>query len=97
MANQLRASYEQGVIRTPVSTNMLMELEKFSATEELGYGYAMENFLNKFHAEERPAVKTVMENWSQKIMEDLFDFIEVDDDDPNAEEVTFYEDEVGEE
>lgn len=71
MAQQLRTSNRSGDLRTPVSTNMLIELEEFAANEDLGFGFAMENFLNKFEEDERPAVKSVMEVHASDIMTEL--------------------------
>lgn len=61
MAFQLRASYANGDISTPVSTSMLLEFEAFALDEDLGLGFASENFLNAFAPDERQAVKRVLE------------------------------------
>jgi hypothetical protein len=71
-STQLRESYTAGDIRTPVSTNMLIEFEMFAQDPDLGYNYAQENFISRFHADERPAVVKVMEAHRDNIIRDLF-------------------------
>jgi MoxR-like ATPase len=46
---------------TPVSTNMLMEFEKFANNARLGTAFAIENFVSAFRLNEREPVKKVIE------------------------------------
>jgi len=57
LAFQLRQQHGT-VLDTPVSTNMLMEFEDIAF--DLGFDFAVENFLAAFGAEERHAVREVM-------------------------------------
>lgn len=59
VAKKLRASFNEGEITTPVSTNMLMEFEDFA--DMAGVNFAMTNFLNAFPVEERTAVKQFLD------------------------------------
>lgn len=58
IAELLRSAKDNGELRTPTSPNMLVEFEMFS---ELGYEFAVQNFINSYHADERSAVREVME------------------------------------
>lgn len=58
LASLLRESHKVGEISTPISTNMLMEFEDISM--DIGFDFAVENFLNAFSLDERPAVMEVM-------------------------------------
>lgn len=69
VAKKLRASNKAGDLETPVSTNMLIEFEELAV--DLGYDFAVENFLNAFHDDERSAVKDVLELNSATIKEQL--------------------------
>jgi len=80
LANQLRSSYATGEIATPVSTSMLIEFEQFALDSDLGYGFAVENFLSSFDETDRPSVAQHFRNNSTQIMSDLFDDDEPDDD-----------------
>jgi hypothetical protein len=77
MAAQLRAQSDE--LRTPISTNMLVEFEEFALDEDLGFGFACENFLNKFHDDERPAVTKVLNQHTPAIRAELDDDAEADD------------------
>lgn len=57
-AKQLR---DGGEVRTPISTNLLMEFERMVQEDSLTYEFAVMNFLNAFAGSEREAVKNVME------------------------------------
>lgn len=64
IAEQLRLAH--GVsLDTPVSTNMLMDFE--DVAYELGLDFAVENFVNAFNDEERPAVKEVLQLRNQEL------------------------------
>ncbi len=69
VAEKLRVSHRAGDVETPVSTNMLIEFEELAV--DLGYEFAVENFLNAFHDDERSAVRDVIELHSATIMEQL--------------------------
>lgn len=56
-------------IQTPVSTNMLMEFEKF--TSRYSVRWAGENFISAFDGDERPAVRNVVKMHLVGIEEDL--------------------------
>lgn len=59
VATKLRNSHRAGDLETPVSTNMLIEFEELAV--DLGLDFAIENFLNAFHEDERSAVRDVLE------------------------------------
>lgn len=69
MADKLRSSRKAGDLDTPVSTNMLIELEEFAI--DLGLEFAKENFIAAFSAEEREAVSNVMEMHSAELASQL--------------------------
>ena len=71
MADALRKAVNAGTLRTPISTNSLMEFEEFAKNETLGIGYASENFLNMFSEDERKTVSEVLANYIDKITVDL--------------------------
>ena len=48
-------------IETPVTTNMLQELEVFAQNEKLGSAFAIENFLNSFSDDERQGVSLTID------------------------------------
>lgn len=74
VAEQLRSRHEAGDIDTPVSTNMLQEFEEFCI--DLGYEFAVENFLNAFNVDERSAVRDVMELHSTGIRSEITALLE---------------------
>lgn len=58
IAEKLRAAKVEGELRTPTAPNMLLEFELWS---ELGLDFAISNFLNAFHADERAPVREVLD------------------------------------
>lgn len=70
MAKNLRDQHTDGVIMTPISTNMLMELERIAL--EFDCDFALSNFTGHFMSDERPAIHQVVQTFSQNIREDLF-------------------------
>lgn len=58
LATTLRDSHKTGEIETPISTNMLMEFEDIAY--DIGFDFAIENFLNAFTSSERPAIREVV-------------------------------------
>lgn len=69
VAARLRASHKAGDLETPVSTNMLIEFEELAV--DLGYGFALLNFLNAFGEDERSSVKEAMEMFSEDIVKQV--------------------------
>lgn len=65
IAKKLRGAQRAGDLDTPVSTNMLIEFEELSV--DLGYEFAMTNFLNAFSDEERQAVTEAFDMYSDQI------------------------------
>lgn len=57
-AKQLR---DGGEVRTPISTNLLIEFETMVQDDSLTYEFAVLNFLNAFTGNEREAVKNVLD------------------------------------
>jgi MoxR-like ATPase len=60
---------ETSAISTPVSTNLLMEFEMM--THEISIGFAVENFLMGFQANERPSVQELLTIELDHIMSEL--------------------------
>lgn len=69
MATALRSRANAGEFRTPISTNMLMELERL--TLGLGFDFASMNFANHFQPEERNSVKLVLDTYAANIQSDV--------------------------
>lgn len=65
LASKLRLSHKAGELETPTSTNMLVEFEDLAV--DLGYEFAVINFLNAFSDEERQAVNEVFDMYSDDI------------------------------
>lgn len=66
LAKKLRASNE---VRTPVSTNMLMEFVDIGC--DLGYEFAAANFLESFEPTEVPAIQNLMKLQRQELESDI--------------------------
>lgn len=77
VANHLRSSYKEGVLSTPTSTNMLMDFLTLGSTFD--YDFAVMNFVNHFHADERPAVKNYFEMEAGNLQSILDDLAEAED------------------
>lgn len=58
-------------IMTPVSTNLLMEFEKFTLRKSLGLDYAMSNFVSAFATDEQSAIEKVMALHRSKLESDI--------------------------
>lgn len=69
LAGKLRQSVVAGDLETPVSTNMLIELEEIAI--DMGLEFAKENFIAAFSAEEREAVRSVIELHSADLASQL--------------------------
>lgn len=67
MAKQFRAAGDQ--YRTPISTNMLIEFERFVALA--GIDFAVINFLNTFPGDERSSAQLVVNTHQANIVSDL--------------------------
>lgn len=66
LATKLREAVANGVIDTPVSTNMLMEFEEFCI--DLGVEFAIENFLAAFAPTEIQGVRDTVELFRGRIV-----------------------------
>lgn len=92
MATKLRQSAAAGTLRTPVSTNMLIEFEEFAKTEGLGVAYAVENFISAFAEDEQPVVREVIKQHVASIAAELDDGdTELDDDGIDDEDIEDFE------
>lgn len=69
LASKLRMAQRAGDLETPVSTNMLIEFEELAV--DLGYGFAVENFLNAFGEDERQPVTEAFDLFSEQIKTEL--------------------------
>lgn len=69
LAAKLRLANKAGDLDTPISTNMLIEFEELAL--DLGYGFAVANFLNAFGEDERQAVTEVFDVHSEEIQSQL--------------------------
>jgi hypothetical protein len=65
LARKMRLAFKNGDIETPVSTNMLIEFEELAV--DLGYDFAVNNFLNAFAEEERAPVTEAFDMFSSEI------------------------------
>ena len=73
LANNLRLEFDAGNIATPISTNLLIETEEFACDEELGFDFALINFLNHFPLDEQQPVKEVLIQVAPNIYQELFE------------------------
>lgn len=69
VAKQLRSEAAKGEFETPISTNMLMELEKFVSV--FGLEFAINNFVAHFDDEEQDKVRLVMTTHEHNIQADF--------------------------
>ena len=65
LANKLRADLDNGGLDTPCSTNMLMEFEKNYKSK--GYSFAAYLFVSRFDADERSAVRLVLDTYKDRL------------------------------
>jgi len=61
LANQMRNDAISGLYSTPVSLRILKTFQELASDTEIGYEFAVENFLMNFNADERPSVKLLLE------------------------------------
>jgi len=71
LVKQLRAEAAKGQYETPISTNMLMEIEDFIKDEDLGYEFAVENFIAHFSSDEQASVRLVFQTHEHNIKADF--------------------------
>ena len=69
MAKDLRAKQQQGVIDSPIPTNLLMEF--IAVAEDIGLDFAVANFVNNFRDDEQEAVRNVVVLHKQDLTDDL--------------------------
>lgn len=69
VARKLRLAQKAGDLDTPVSTNMLVEFEELAV--DLGYAFALTNFLNAFADEERSSVTEAFDMFSEQIQREV--------------------------
>lgn len=58
-------------IRTPLSTNMLMEFESFAMDKVLGLDFAIQNFLAAFDPDEQQSISKVFDLQKTKLQKDM--------------------------
>jgi hypothetical protein len=71
VTKQLRAEAAKGQYETPISTNMLIEVEEFIKDSDLGYEFAVENFIAHFSSEEQASVRLVFQTHEHNIKTDF--------------------------
>lgn len=69
VATKLRDAQKLGDIETPISTNRLMEFEDIA--EELGFHFAVSNFISTFAPHEQAIVSETMEMHMTRLMPDF--------------------------
>jgi hypothetical protein len=72
LANNLRLELDAGNLTTPISTNLLIETEELACDEELGFDFALTNFLNHFPLDEQQPVKEVLVQIAPNVYNELF-------------------------
>lgn len=78
VAGKLRLAQKAGDLETPVSTNMLIEFEELAV--DLGFAFAVNNFLNAFGEDERQAVTETLDLFTDRIQGQLAEMIQKADD-----------------
>lgn len=79
LAINLRLEVDAGNISTPVSTNLLIETEQFALDGELGFDFALNNFVSNFDEDEQQAVQEVLVQFAPLIYGELFDGVYPED------------------
>lgn len=69
MIKQLRDEASKGSYETPISTNMLQEFSQFA--QDMGYEFAVENFIAHFGADEQPSVRLVIQTHEVNLRNDF--------------------------
>jgi len=71
LTKQLRNEAAKGQYETPISTNMLMEISQFINDPDLGYEFAVENFIAHFSSDEQASVRLVFQTHEYNIKADF--------------------------
>jgi Holliday junction resolvasome RuvABC ATP-dependent DNA helicase subunit len=71
VTKQLRSEAAKGQYETPISTNMLIEVEEFIKDSDLGYEFAIENFIAHFSNDEQASVRLVFQTHEHNIKTDF--------------------------
>lgn len=71
VTKQLRSEAAKGQYETPISTNMLIEVEEFIKDSDLGYEFAIENFIAHFSSDEQASVRLVFQTHEHNIKTDF--------------------------
>lgn len=82
IARKLRGAHATGDLDTPISTNMLIEFEELAI--DLGYDFAVNNFLNAFGEEERQSVAEAFDLHSTEVKAQVKAMAELADEDDDA-------------
>lgn len=69
LAAKLRSRHEAGDLRTPISTNMLMEFEDIA--ESMSFDFSVQNFIWRFSVAEQPVISEVMEMYMDRLEADF--------------------------
>jgi hypothetical protein len=69
MVKQLREEAAKGSYETPISTNMLIEFSEF--VRDLGYEFAVENFIAHFGSDEQPSIRLVVQTHEVNLRRDF--------------------------
>jgi len=72
LARNLRLEVDAGNLTTPISTNLLIETEELACDDELGFDFALTNFLNHFPSDEQQPVQEVLVQIAPNIYNELF-------------------------
>jgi MoxR-like ATPase len=71
LAGQMRNDSITGLYSTPVSLRILKTFQELASDSEIGYEFAVENFLMNFNADERPSVRLLMEAHRYQLEQEL--------------------------
>jgi len=69
MVKQLRDEAAKGSYETPISTNMLIEFSEF--VPDLGYEFAVENFIAHFDNDEQASIRLVLQTHEKNLRNDF--------------------------
>lgn len=69
VVKQLRDEAAKGSYETPISTNMLIEFSEF--VRDLGYEFAVENFIAHFDSDEQSSVRLVLQTHEHNLRKDF--------------------------
>lgn len=71
LVEDLRKRADVGDLSTPISTNMMLEFEDFVYDEDLGFDFAVTNFVSAFDEDERNVVREVFTLNRDRLMSDM--------------------------